>query len=1066
MKNIFATLFSVISFISLGQTTTLTLTASGSFSLPCGVTTITVQCWGGGGGGGGGAASGNKNGGGGGGGGAYTINTSVAVTPLTLYNYIVGATAAGGSAGNAGTPGKASIVVVGATTVTANGGGAGGGYVTTGGTAGAGGTGTFNGGNGAAGLQSTYSGGGGEGASSIANGASTTNQTGATGTSGGNGGNGTTGSSANGSPGSSIGGGGGGGTKTSTGGAGAQGEIQITYTTPPTSANAGPNQLLCNTGTFALSATAAPSGFTGAWSCITNCTGISFSNASSATSSVSTVPANTAVTIRWTLTHTASGCTLKNNAVVTNSTSCPPLNDNCANATPFPAVPTTGACASLSNQTTGSASNSNVTPTGACTSNSGTPDDDVWFSFIATSTTQILSATWVSGNTDVYWQVFSSSCGSTMTSVLCTDIDAGATMTGLTIGNTYYVRLYTYWSGDVTTQNICISSPPPPPTNDNPCSAIPVTVNSAFSCTTETGGTVAGATASGNTLGSCYGTADDDVWFSFIANNTNQYINLNNLSGSTTDMYFSVYSGACSALGTALICSDPETGIVSGLTVGNTYIIRIYSYTSTIGQNSTFSICITPPPIQPANDNPCSATLASVNSAAGTCTTQTAGTIAGATASGNTLGACFGTADDDVWYSFIANSTSMNINLNNVTGSTTDLYHSVFAGVCGTLGAALICSDPNSSTINSLTIGATYFIRIYSYTNSTGQTTTFSLCINPTPPPPLNVTCNQMQPICSGSPIVFQAQSTGGSAAVGPNYGCLYSTPNPTWFFIEILTSGTMDIDLNAASDVDFALWGPYANLSAAQADCGTYPNPLDCSYSSSNVEQMNIASVVTGQVYAVLVTNYANVIQSITLNQANGASATTNCAILLPIDLLYFDVTLNQDVVNINWATESEINIHHFEIEKSIKGDKWETISYINGMGNSQVKTNYKSIDKQPYQNLSYYRLKQINIDETYNYSNIAAIDISKGKDQITDIHPNPTSDKIEFEILSKNKNTIIVEVINNIGTIISSQQNNIDEGNNLINLNLEKFDSGMYLIKISFENSEKILLQKIIKH
>ena len=56
--------------------------------------------------------------------------------------------------------------------------------------------------------------------------------------------------------------------------------------------------------------------------------------------------------------------------------------------------------------------------------------------------------------------------------------------------------------------------------------------------------------------------------------------------------------------------------------------------------------------------------------------------------------------------------------------------------------------------------------------------------------------------------------------------------------------------------------------------------------------------------------------------------------------------------------------------------------------------------------------------------------------------------------------------DLINNIGTIISSQQNNIDEGNNLINLNLEKFDSGMYLIKISFENSEKILLQKIIKH
>jgi hypothetical protein len=1334
----------LFSFLSLlfsnsfyAQTITQTLTTSGSFVVPCGVTTLTVQCWGGGGGGGGGTTgSGNRNGGGGGGGGGYTINSAVSVTPGT-YNYTVGATASGGAAGNAGTPGNPSIAIFGTTTITANGGGAGGGYVSAGGTAGAGGTGgTFNGGNGAPGVAGSNSGGGGEGAASNANGQNASTTNGGSITIGGDGGDGTSSGTTAGSNGSIVGGGGGGGTKGSTGGSGARGQIIISYATPAT-ANAGPNQLLCNTNTFALSANL-PAGFTGAWSCVTNCGTISFSNGSSATTNVSTVPTNTSVTVRWTLTHT-SGCTLTDDAVITNSTSCPPVNDNCATATAFPAVPTDGSCASLNNQTTAAASNSGVTPSGACTSNSGTPDDDVWFSFVATSTTQILSATWISGNTDVYWQVFSGACGATMTSLLCTDTNTGGTLTGLTVGQTYYVRLYTWSSGVSTTQNICISSPPSPPANDNPCNATPVPVNSVFTCTTQTAGTIAAATSSGIALGSCFGTADDDVWFSFVANNSTQNININNITGSTTDLYHSVYAGSCGSLGAALICSDPNsstvtgltpgntyyvrvyswtsttgqtssfnicinppptpptndnacsataaavnavyscttqtggtvagatasgvalgscfgtpdddvwysfvannstqlislnnvagsttdlyhsvysgscgspgtalicsdansstlTGLtvgntyfiriysytsttgqtstfslcisppptppsndnpcsatpapvnatftcstqtggtvvgatsstvglgacfgtadddvwysfvannatqlisinnvagsttdlyhsvysgncgsigaalvcsdpnnstVTGLTVGNTYYIRIYSYTSTTGQTSTFSLCISPPPPPPANDNPCSATAAAVNTAPGTCTVQTSGTVAGATASGVALGACFGTADDDVWYSFVANGTSMNINLNNVSGSTTDLYHSVYSGSCGSPGAALICSDPNSSTISGLTIGNTYFIRIYSYTSTTGQTTTFDLCINPTPPPPTNVTCAQMQPICSGSPIVFQAQSGGGSAAPGPDYGCLSTTPNPTWFYLEIATPGSMAIDLTAGSDVDFAMWGPYSNLTDAQADCSSYPTPIDCSYSGSNVELMDIASVNVGEVYAVLVTNYANVVQSITLNQASGASATTNCAIVtLPVGLIYFDAKPNGNAIDITWETESEVNNDYFVIEKSSDAVNWETLIQKDGQGTSTVRTKYKHTDNKPYSDISYYRLKQVDFDLSHNYSNIVSVDLSKNNELISNVHPNPTNDVVYYDLTTTSKGDITVEVINYAGEVIYNNNQAVEFGKNSLNLSLQEFENGVYLIKIKIENSGKSLIQKIIKH
>jgi hypothetical protein len=742
---------------------------------------------------------------------------------------------------------------------------------------------------------------------------------------------------------------------------------------------------------------------------------------------------------------------------------CPipaPANDNPCSATPV----TVNSAFTCTTQTGGTlvGASASGNALGACF---GTADDDVWFSFVANNSTQNISLNNIAGSTsDLYFSVYSGACGSLGTALLCSDPESN-TLTGLTVGNTYIIRVYSYTStsGQTSTFSVCINPPPPTPANDNPCSATPVTVNSAFTCTTQTAGTIAGATASGNALGACFGTADDDVWFSFVANNSTQNISLNNITGSTSDLYFSVYSGACGSLGTALLCSDPESNTLTGLTVGNTYIIRIYSYTSTTGQTSSFSICITPPPPVPSNDNPCGATPVPVNAAAGTCTTQTAGTIAGATASGNALGACFGTADDDVWFSFVANSTSMNINLNNITGSTTDLYHSVYSGACGSLGTALICSDPNSSTLTGLTIGNTYIIRIYSYTSTSGQTTSFSVCINPTPPPPTNVTCAQMQPICSGSPIVFQAQSSGGSAASGPNYGCLSTTPNPTWFYLQISTPGTMAIDLTAGSDVDFALWGPYANLSAAQASCLSYPTPLDCSYSSSATEQMNISSVTAGQVYAVLVTNYASVVQSITLNQALGATATTNCSIL-PIELVSFKADKDGEQNALEWATASEKNNDYFTIEKSKDAISFEQLAVVDGAGNSTGNLSYSVYDNAPYA-ITYYRLKQTDYDQTYKYSQIISVDRLKDEERISNVYPNPTKDNINFDVFTKSKGNLMIDIINNKGELVYKATQPVDEGSTTLNVPMSDLRNGMYLLKVTVEKNGKVLLYKVVK-
>ncbi|WP_452222682.1 choice-of-anchor L domain-containing protein, partial [Lacinutrix chionoecetis] len=137
-----------------------------------------------------------------------------------------------------------------------------------------------------------------------------------------------------------------------------------------------------------------------------------------------------------------------------------------------------------------------------------------------------------------------------------------------------------------------------PPANDNCSNAISVTANADGSCTNFVSGTLFGATASPEP-NACTGTADDDVWFSFTAVSADHVINLSNIVGPTTFLSHGVYEGPdCNNL-TNLSCSTANESIINGLTIGNTYYIRIYTFGDIPFQDVNFDLCIysIPPPI-------------------------------------------------------------------------------------------------------------------------------------------------------------------------------------------------------------------------------------------------------------------------------------------------------------------------------------------------------------------------------------------------------------------------------------------------------------------------------------
>jgi len=163
-------------------------------------------------------------------------------------------------------------------------------------------------------------------------------------------------------------------------------------------------------------------------------------------------------------------------------------------------------------------------------------------------------------------------------------------------------------------------------------------------------------------------------------------------------------------------------------------------------------------------------------------------------------------------------------------------------------------------------------------------------------------TCNTANPFCTDTVYTFP-MNTNTSAESGPNYGCLYSQPNPIWYYLLIDQSGPITIYMESptGNDIDFACWGPYtdevtpctAQLTAACSSCPNntsnpnfYPsgNMVDCSYDPAEYEYVHISNAIVGQYYLLCITNYSNQTGNITFTQSNSSvpgHGSTNCAIV-----------------------------------------------------------------------------------------------------------------------------------------------------------------------------------------
>jgi uncharacterized repeat protein (TIGR01451 family) len=144
--------------------------------------------------------------------------------------------------------------------------------------------------------------------------------------------------------------------------------------------------------------------------------------------------------------------------------------------------------------------------------------------------------------------------------------------------------------------------------------------------------------------------------------------------------------------------------------------------------------------------------------------------------------------------------------------------------------------------------------------------------------------CIDLTPICTQygqSDTLMVGQNRGAAHTNNPSnyYGCLYTTPNPTWYYLQIDQAGLFSANISARYDVDYAVWGPFPSVVAAEAACGTYSQAdmVSCGYNAAAAESFAIPNAQQDEVYVLLITNFGNMIQPVVFTPTNSMTS-LNC--------------------------------------------------------------------------------------------------------------------------------------------------------------------------------------------
>jgi len=186
-----------------------------------------------------------------------------------------------------------------------------------------------------------------------------------------------------------------------------------------------------------------------------------------------------------------------------------------------------------------------------------------------------------------------------------------------------------------------------------------------------------------------------------------------------------------------------------------------------------------------------------------------------------------------------------------------------------------------------------------------------------------------------------------------------------------------------------------------------------------------------------------------------------------VPVELISFSATTDSKNVNLNWATATETNNSGFEIERRYDKTDWLEIGFVPGHGTTTEKQNYSYIDQNVNAGIYSYRLKQVDFDGTFEYSNEILVNVTASLEFTLDQNfPNPFNPNTLIKYSIPKSSQVSLKIFNTLGQEMETLVNEEKQvGTYEVNWNASNLQSGVYFYRIqagSYVETKKMVLMK----
>ncbi|MDZ7623509.1 MAG: T9SS type A sorting domain-containing protein [Ignavibacteriaceae bacterium] len=206
------------------------------------------------------------------------------------------------------------------------------------------------------------------------------------------------------------------------------------------------------------------------------------------------------------------------------------------------------------------------------------------------------------------------------------------------------------------------------------------------------------------------------------------------------------------------------------------------------------------------------------------------------------------------------------------------------------------------------------------------------------------------------------------------------------------------------------------------------------------------------GQAYSVLV---------------DGIRVSTQWGDLVPVEFTSFSSVVDGSNVILNWSTATELNNFGFEVQRSIAGNEFATVGFVNGHGTTTEAKDYRFVDANLTAGNYTYRLKQVDFNGTFSYSDEVSADVtSPAQFELSQNYPNPFNPSTTIKFSIPQSSNVSLKIFNTLGQEVSTLINqNMESGVHTINFDASQLNSGIYFYRLEAGSYSEVRKMTLIK-